>query len=140
MKHGAVLMSGVMASLATIGGCAQRRYDPPPSVVHDQAEYPQVVVSPDLAGWLAADRPIVGYGETGNGPLTVTVPVRTLVSKGETIRVQYKFSFFDKLGRPIAPEGDWRYVRMPANTQRFFEGNALDQRAQDWQLEIRTAR
>ncbi len=83
---------------------------------------------------------MVGYGETGDGPLRVTVPVRTLVAKGETIRVQYKFTFLDQTGRPLSPDGDWHYVRMPANTKRFFEGNALDQRATDWQLEIRTAR
>jgi len=135
-----VLLGVGLVVAAGVSGCAQRRYSAPPTVVQDPAEYPQVVVSPELTGWLAADRPIAAYGENGSGPLRVTVPVRTLVAKGQTMRVQYRFVFLDKLGRPIQPEGDWHYVRMPANTQRFFEASALDERATDWQLEIRSAR
>ncbi len=134
-----VLIAGMIVSVGLVG-CAQRRYDPPPSVVADPAAYPQVVVSPDLTGWLAAGRPVVTRGEEGRGVLRVTVPVRTLVARGQTVRVQYRFLFLDGLGQLISPEGDWHYVRMPANTQRFFEGNALDDTASDWRLEIRTAR
>jgi uncharacterized protein DUF1425 len=139
MSARGLLIAGLAGSVGIVG-CAQRRYDPPPSVIADPASYPQVVVSPDLTGWLAASRPVVTRGEEGTGVLRVTVPVRTLVARGQTVRVQYRFIFLDGLGRPISPEGDWQYVRMPANTQRFFEGNALDDKASDWRLEIRTAR
>lgn len=130
----------MLVAVVGLGGCAQRRYEAPATAVQDPAAYPQIVLSPELTGWVAADRPIVTQGDNGSGPLAVTVPVRTLVKRGETIRMQYRFIFFDSMGRPIAPEGDWHYERMPANTRRYFEANALDDRATDWQLEIRTAR
>jgi hypothetical protein len=135
------MLGGFAAGVVLVlGGCGQRRYEAPPTAVQDPAAYPQITLSPELAGWVAADRPVVSQGEDGSGPLRVTVPVRTLVKRGETMRVQYRFVFLDSMGRPVEPQGDWRYVRLPANERRYFEGNALDGRATDWQLEIRTAR
>lgn len=123
-----------------VAGCNKPTLAPPPTAMADPMEYPQIVVSPDLARWIAVDRPIVsGMGED-DGPLTVSVPTRTLTSRGESIRVQYRFIFLDERGRPVHPEGDWRYERMSSRVQKFFEGNALDERARDWRLEIRTAR
>ncbi len=126
------------AFMLAAGGCGQRRVDPPAQPATDLFQYPQIALSPDLAGWVAVDRPIVSRGEDGRGPLRVTVPVRTL-TKHQTMRVDYKFTFMDSLGRPIDPQPDWRYERMPSRTQRFFEANALDNRAEDWRLEIRAA-
>ncbi|RMH13052.1 MAG: DUF1425 domain-containing protein [Planctomycetota bacterium] len=133
-------IAGLIASiLAGIGGCAQPTYAPPPTPIAEPAAYPQIVVSPDLARWIAVDRPIVTGQGDHDGPLQVSVPVRTL-TRGESIRVQYRFVFLDERGRPVHPEGDWRYERMASRVQKFFEAGALDERAVDWRLEIRTAR
>lgn len=136
------MLLGVLVGAMTLGlgGCRQPTIAPPPSPIADPMEYPQITLSPDLARWIAVDRPIVtGMGED-DGPLAVTVPVRTLTSRGESIRVQYRYIFLDDRGRPVHPEGDWKYERMASRVQKFFEGNALDERATDWRLEIRTAR
>lgn len=128
----------VSAVLVVGVGCGQRRVDPPAQPATDLFEYPQVALSPELEGWIAVARPVVSRGEDGRGPMRVSVPVRTL-TKHQTMRVDYRFTFLDDLGRPIEPQPDWRYVRMPSRTQRFFEASALDGRAVDWRLEIRSS-
>lgn len=132
-----------------LGACAPKDTVKAPAVpARDALEahtYPQVAMSPELAGWMAVDRPIVTRGEAAGAavdpdrPLHVVVPVRTLTDR-ETIRVQYRFQFFDGKGRPLAPQPDWEYRRMASRTQQFFEANAMDARATDWRLELRAAR
>jgi hypothetical protein len=62
------------------------------------------------------------------------------VAKDSGIAIQYRFEFFDELGRPLQPQMQWRYAQLPARNQRFFEGSALDTAAVDWRFEARRAR
>lgn len=135
-----MLLSAAGVGLMGVPGCARPTVAPPAQPIADPMQYPQIVLSQDLAGWVAVDRPVVEGMGSDDGPLNVMVPVRTLTARGEAIRVQYRYIFLDDRGRPVHPQGDWRYERMESRTQKFFEGNALDERAVDWRLEIRTAR
>lgn len=126
-----------VAGLA-VGGC--RTSTLPPAAQGDvvaSANYPRVVVLDGLQPFVAIAEPRVT--KSPEDPLRVTVPVRA-VTEHEELNVQYRFEFLDELGRPIEPSMSWRYERLPSKAQRFFEGNALDQRATDWRLEIRPAR
>lgn len=72
-------------------------------------------------------------------PLQVTVQVRNRTRDDER-HMQYRFFFLNENGRPENPNPDWRYVKLPARTIVFLEGNALDRDAVEWRLEMRPAR
>ena len=135
------VLASILVALTSLSitGCNQRRTEPLAQPAVDLYQYPQIALAPELTGWVAVAAPVVSRGTDGREPLHVSVPVRTL-AKDQTMRIDYQFTFLDSLGRPVAPQPDWRYKRMPARAQRFFEANALDARATDWRLEIRSAR
>ena len=64
--------------------------------------------------------------------------VRSL-SPERRMNVQYQFTWLDADGRQIS-QGGWRYIVMEPRSQDRFTGNAMDNRASDYRLEIRSAR
>ena len=122
-----------------LGGCADQikappgpRRDPLPP-----GAYPQIVPLGGLAPWLYFDNPMV-TPSSADRPMQVTVPVRLVYD--EPRDVQYGFQFFRADGRPLDTNKKWRWMHLEPRTQFFFEGNALETTAADWQLEIRPAR
>lgn len=99
--------------------------------------YPRIVALQDLDRYLAFS-PADVQDAGGTKPLSISVPVR--VKSDEDFHVQYRYEFFDKSGRPIRPEMEWRYLKMPARAQVFMEGAALDTHATDWRLVVRPSR
>ena len=98
--------------------------------------YPTIAVTSGPHKWLAFGPPNIQAGP--EQPMSIVTPVRVL-DEG-AINTQYRYLFFDQTGRPIKPEMEWRYKRLPARVQAFLEGAALDTNAFDWRLEVRTAR
>lgn len=136
---GATLAAGAVAMVMAAGGCSDKT-KPPPGAMNDPVlveNYPSVVALDGLQPYIGVSAPVVERG--GGQPLKVTVPVRALTN-GAELNVQYRFLWLNPQMVPTQPEGDWRYMRMPARSQVFMSGNALDDRATDWRLEIRTAR
>lgn len=130
------IQAGLMAVCA---GCKDGS-KPPPGAMADPVlieNYPRVVALDGLQPYIGVAPPV--EERTPGQPLKVTVPVRALTN-GAELNVQYRFLWLDSRQSPTQPEGDWRYVRMPARSQIFMQGNALDDRATDWRLEIRPAR
>lgn len=121
-----------------IGGCQGRvmapgagRADP---ILRDN--YPAIVAEQDLDKFLFFSEPLVVVGP--DQPMRVTVPVR--LRSDTEVSAQYRFEFFDVQRRPLRPEPQWRFIRLPARTQVFMEGAALDTAAVDWRLIVRPAR
>ncbi len=125
-----------VAGMLTVAGCQST--DPPAARTEhiSAAAYPPVTATGGLERVLAHDRAVIERSEAG--AMTVSVPVRILRDK--EIPVEYRFLFLDDRGRPLRPEGDWQYKVLPARTQQFLTGTALDQDVADWRLEIRPAR
>ncbi|MCE9591119.1 MAG: DUF1425 domain-containing protein [Planctomycetes bacterium] len=99
--------------------------------------YPRIVALEDLDHILAFSPADVRGGD-GSVPLSVSVPAR--VKSNDDYEVQYRFEFFDKGGRPIRPNMEWRYLKMPARAQVFMEGAAVDTNAADWRLLVRPSK
>ena len=131
----ALLLTLAALALSSVG-CESTA---PPAAEHERVSrsaYPKVTATGNLNDFLAFDEGLVERAD--NGAMTVTVPVRILRNK--EVPVQYRFFFFDEQGRPLRPEMDWQYEVLPAKTQAFLTGTALDERATDWRLELRPAR
>lgn len=138
----ALAAAGVLATTLALAGCDTVRA--PYAARNDtvaQANYPKVVVEAGLSPYLAINQPVQS---TENGIMKVSVPARLLSNPGEFSRVQYKFTFFngptDAGGTPLRTQTEWRYMVMEPRNQIYFEGNALDNTAKDWRLEVRSAR
>ncbi|MDX2148626.1 MAG: DUF1425 domain-containing protein [Planctomycetota bacterium] len=132
VKRSAWLAAAGAACTLTLAACDTVK--PPGGALQDPLpaqQYPQVVAG-SLQRWIGFDRP----NEQRDPVLSVTVPARALTD-GQQLNVQYRFFWFDASGRPADAEPTWRYMRMPSRTQVFFEGNALDNDAVNWRLEIR---
>ena len=71
-------------------------------------------------------------------PINVSIPLRA--AHDQSLRLQYRFEFFGRAGRPIRPTMDWRYILLPVQGNRVMESTAFDTAAADWRLEIRRAR
>lgn len=71
-------------------------------------------------------------------PMSVSIPVRA--ARDQSLRLQYRFEFFDRNERPIRPTMDWRYILLPVQSDRVMESTAFDTAAADWRLEIRRGR
>lgn len=99
-------------------------------------QYPQITTDGAMSNYLLFSPSTVSRD---SGVLKVTTPAR-LRSDGLESNIQYRYIFLDAAGQPLRVQPDWRYMRMPARQQVFFEGNALDASATDWRLEVRAAR
>lgn len=98
--------------------------------------YPRIVAEQGLDKYLYFSAPTTI--RTAGQPLSVSVPVR--LGRDDEFNVQYRFEFFDAAGQPLQTEPQWKYERLPARTQVFLEGAALDNTAQSWRLIVRPAR
>lgn len=136
MKSMSALMGGLVLGVATIlGGCASTA----PPVPHSDpygAAGAQITVSPsDLRDFL-----VIGNGKvTRNGLMTVVVPVRLAFEDNNGYYIQYKFTFLDNSGRPIASQTEWRMEQLTPRVEKILQGTALDA-ATDWRLEIKSAK
>lgn len=109
----------------------------PDNVAH--GSYPRIVVEAPLNQFIGVDyNGIVVDQATPERPLAITVPVRSLAPE-RRMNVQYQFTWLDADGRQIG-QGGWRYIVMEPRSQERFMGNAMDNRASDYRLEIRSAR
>ncbi len=137
LRIAAVSMS--VAGLAALSGC---QTNTPFAAQPDNVEhgtYPRIVVEAPLNKFVAVDYAgIVVDQATSDRPLAITVPVRSL-SPDRRMNVQYQFTWLDRDGRQIG-SGGWRYIVMEPRSQDRFTGNAMDNKATDYRLEIRSAR
>jgi uncharacterized protein YcfL len=66
--------------------------------------------------------------------------VRLYSSTGQWSKVQYRYLFLDKNGVPLRAQPDWQQVTLEPRQAVFMSGNAMDDNAADWRLEIRPNR
>ncbi len=133
-------MAVVLVGFTFLGGCDT--VQAPHAGRVDQLpidDYPKVSVAKKLHRHLRLSPPEVEQG-SHDRPMRVTVPVRSLLDR-RSINVQYRFEFFDEVGRPIDRQSEhgWRLKELTPRIQTFFDGNALDVNAADWRLTIRSA-
>ena len=122
-----------VASLVLLPCCSQSLRSPEPDPL-DMDEYPQVVATENLHRVIVISD--VAKGESR--PLNLTLAIRNVDDDERSI--QYRFFFLDLNNVPEVLDPDWHYLRLPALTGVFIQGNAMDTRAVDWRLEIRPAR
>jgi uncharacterized protein YcfL len=101
------------------------------------AAYPRVAMLEGLDVGLGLQPPIVEEA-TGTRPMSVTVPVRSLVDY--PINIQYQYQFLDDKGRLIDTRERWRFVHIDPRVQTQLQGSAMDLDAVDWRLQLRPAR
>lgn len=133
---GAAMALGVMMAA---GACATKDpvMAPGQPGVDQLGEYPQIVTMDGLGQWLVAEPAIVDHPTAGL--LQVTQPIRS-ITEYQHLRVQYRFIYLDRMGRPLRSQEEWRYIVIPSRAQVFLDGTSLSTEAEDWRLEIRSAR
>lgn len=140
--HTLVRIAALSLSVVTLGGLGACQTNTPFGAQPDNVphgSYPRIVVEAPLNQFVAVDyNGIVVDQATTERPLAITVPVRSL-SPERRMNVQYQFTWLDRDGRQIG-QGGWRYIVMEPRSQDRFTGNAMDNRASDYRLEIRSAR
>lgn len=102
------------------------------------AAYPQIAALDGLGRIIAFSSPAIST--TGDGELSVVVPVRLIESQTETKSIEYKFEFFNADGSPVIPPQKWQYMNLPANAHRYIKGHAKTTRTKDWRLLVREAK
>ena len=139
-RNAMVALAPVVLGVALgLGGCKTQDPNMPPGSpgADTLPGYPQIVAMDGLGRWIVGEPAIV---EHDPGKLMrVTQPIRSITDT-QHLRVQYRFVYLDSSGRPMRAQEEWRYIVIPARTQVFLDGNSLSTEAQDWRLEIRSAR
>lgn len=129
-----VAIGGLILGAAVLsGGCASSS---PPVPANDPfAGYGiNITVQSPMHKWLrVGDVKVVR-----DGLMTVVVPVRLAYEDNNGYPIQYKFTFLDQSGRPLAAQTDWKLVELTPRVEKIIQGTALDA-ATDWRLEIRSA-
>lgn len=96
---------------------------------------PQIAPLDGLARIVAFSSP--AYGKTGNGQMSVVVPIRLTKDQHENVGIEYKFEFFHKDGSPILPGQEWQFMNLPPGQQRYVKGQAQTTRTEQWRLVMR---
>jgi Protein of unknown function (DUF1425) len=131
---GAAVCGLVAGAMMAAGGCASSAPPVPAGdpfgamSIHITAEAP-------LQQWLR----IGDVKVLRDGLMTVVVPVRMAHDGAGDYSIQYRFTFLDQSGRPLASQTQWRMEQLTPRVEKILEGTALDA-ATDWRLEIRPAR
>lgn len=132
------LISAVL--LGGMPGCAQDKVRGPSTANIDQLapeNYPKLVIEePALAKVMAVTPARVVVDRPADRPMSVTVPVRSIADN--TMRVQYRYIWFDDKGREVRT-GEWRREVFAPRVERQLQGAAVDMKSTDWRLEVRSA-
>ena len=133
----ALAATALALGVLSIGACQNQPL--PPSSDPMTLPFPatdQVLRLGDLGPKLRVDHPTVI--DARDRPLTVSVPVKSVVDYD--LKVLYKYQFYDVDGRRLSPEAGWTYLTLVAQAPVFFEGSALDDSAVNWRLIIRPSK
>lgn len=129
-----------VAFLCGMPGCAQDKVRGPSTANIDQLapeNYPKLVIEePALAKVMAVTPARVVVDRPADRPMSVTVPVRSIADN--TMRVQYRYIWFDDKGREVRT-GEWRREVFAPRVERQLQGAAVDMKSTDWRLEVRSA-
>jgi hypothetical protein len=128
------------AAMTGLAACASDPAKSPPYAQRDTiplGSYPQIAPTEGLAPHLGFEQPIVEPG-TPQRPMHVTVIVRSRADYA--LEVQYRYIFFDKLGRELRSNQGWTFKHLEPRLQTQLQGGALETAAESWRLEIRPAR
>lgn len=133
-----------LAAVATIGmapACQKTTDITPPAGRVDggisPSGYPRIVVQDGLDAFIGFSATIEKPG-TGSTPMEIVQPLRMLGE--DDVNVQYRFEFLDGRGVAVGPQPDWRFLHLDSRVQEQVRGIALDVRAVDWRLRVRSAR
>ena len=103
----------------------------------EMLRHPKISVETyDLQQNLYFGNPIVDPG-TPDRAMRVTVSVRA--DQSYQVNIQYSFEFFDAMGRPLASNMGWIRQQLAPGTQIYIEGAAMETKAVDWRLRVRSA-
>lgn len=126
----------VLAGVLAVVGCDNNKQVNPTTAGIDPIpadEFPSIVLAPRLKGWIVADVP----STTKSPTLKVNVRARS-VAKKDTMHVQYRFTFLLPDGTPADhATPSWRNMNMRPGAEVNFTAQAMDERVNDWRLEIR---
>ncbi len=134
MKHRPLVFVLTLALLAT-AACKYRPGEAEVDPLSVEA-YPEITVSGVLEGQtLLAEPPNVQRGD--NRPLSISVPLR--LRSRDVVKVQYRFLFTDRSGRPLDNDPGWHFATIRGREKVYLLGSAMDTNANDWQLQVREA-
>jgi hypothetical protein len=130
-----LLCLAALAPVLSLTACSNKQVMPTTAEVDPLPadQYPSIVLAPRLKGWIVADKP----STTKNPTLKVVVRARS-IAKEDTMHVQYRFTFLLPDGEPTDhADPSWRNHNMRPGTEEIFTAQAMDERVNDWRLEIR---
>lgn len=134
MKIGMAALAGALA--LGVVGCASTA-PPVPAADPYGAMDIHVTVQAPLHKWLRVNSQKASVKR--EGLMSVVVPVRLAYDDPNGYYIQYKFTFLDNSGKPIASQTEWRMEQLTPRVEKILTGTALDAAA-DWRLEIKPAK
>lgn len=137
MKSTKIGMMALMGVLAFgVAGCASTA---PPVPANDPygGMGIHITVQAPLHKWLRVNSADASVKR--EGLMSVVVPVRLAYDDPNGYYIQYKFTFLDQTGKPIAAQTEWRMEQLTPRVEKILTGTALDSAA-DWRLEIKPAK
>ncbi len=129
----------LVACLLTLPGCAgddnvvgpkNPARDPVPSIA-----YPKITLQGELDYQLVLLGEPVVVGATPTQPMSVRLRLRNATE--DDLYVAYRYRFFGPSREPVDVDMPWRPLKLPATLAKDFEGDAMQVRAVDWELEVR---
>lgn len=133
MKRNMMIVGGLVLGAALAGGCTNTAPPVPANDPYAGLGINITVASP-LHKWLR----IGDVRTTRDGLMTVVVPVRLAYEDNNGFYIQYKFTFLDQAGKPLAAQTEWKMEQLTPRVEKILQGTALDA-ATDWRLEIKPA-
>jgi uncharacterized protein YcfL len=123
----------ILASMVFLAGCTSS--PKPPLNARDDPYRPEQVqyVDTDLRSDTAVG--IIKLDRDQAGILYVTVPIRATTNK--TRSIDYRVTFFDERGRPLAGTAGWTPKMLNGNTFEYITANSLTPEAKDFQMDLR---
>ena len=134
MNKQSAMVGALMVGMMALGGCTNTA-PPVPAIDPYGAMGVHITVEAPLQQWLR----IGDVRVVPEGLMTVVVPVRLAHDGSGDYSIQYRFTFLDQSGKPLASQTQWRMEQLTPRVERILQGTALDA-ATDWRLEIRPAR
>lgn len=131
---GGMVLVGVMAM--GVAGCASTS---PPVPANDPfgGMGIHITVQAPLQKWLRVNSADAHVKR--EGLMSVVIPVRLAYDDPNGYYIQYKFTFLDQSGKPLASQTEWRMEQLTPRVEKILTGTALDAAA-DWRLEIKPAK
>ncbi|WP_419807485.1 hypothetical protein [Sphingomonas sp.] len=101
------------------------------------AAYPNIVLHDGLEQALVKEKPVV-HPAVGDDPMTVRVPLRSVID--EPLSIQWQVTFATADGEQLTDNPVWHPEVILPRTRKYIEASSITRRATRYELQVRLDR